>query len=138
MSNSTILPTLSVEMAYLALACALLIVHVTAQATLLTVQLGIRYNAGPRDQSRPLAGIAARADRALRNFLETFPLFVALVLAVTVAGKADTWTATGAALYFWARVAYLPLYLAGIRYLRSIVWAIAGAGLVIILWQLAF
>ncbi len=135
---SSILPTVSVEIAYLALAGALLLVHIAAQAVLLTRELGSEYNAGPRDEQRLVSGVAGRAERALRNYLETFPLFAALVLAVTVAGKADGWTAAGAALYFWARVAYLPLYLAGIPYLRSVAWAAASAGLVIILWQLAF
>lgn len=135
---SSFLPSLPVEIAYLALAGVLLLVHITTQAVLLTRELGSDYNAGPRDEQRSLSGIAGRAERALRNYLETFPLFAALVLAVIAAGKADWWTATGAALYFWARVAYLPLYLAGVPYLRSLAWTVAGAGLVIILWQLAF
>lgn len=136
--QSLLLPTLSVEIAYLALACALLLVHIGVQAILLTRELGPEYNAGARDEPRRVTGIGGRAERALRNYLETFAAFAALALAVTVAGKADWWTGLGAALYFWARVAYLPLYLAGIPYLRSAVWAVASAGLVIILWQLAF
>lgn len=136
--TSGLLPSLQIEIAYLVLAGALLLVHIAIQGTLLSRELGTEYNAGPRDEQRPVGGVTGRAERALRNYLETFPLFAALVLAVTVAGKADGWTATGAALYFWARVAYLPLYLAGIPYLRSMAWTAASAGLVIILWQLAF
>lgn len=135
---SALFPALPVEIAYLVLACLLLLIHIAVQAMLLTRDLGREYNAGPRDEKRSVSGIAGRAERALRNYLETFPLFAALVLAVTVVGKSDGWTAIGAALYFWARVAYLPLYLAGVPYVRSAVWTVAGVGIVIILWQLAF
>lgn len=135
---SMILPSLPTEIAYLALSGGLLFVQIGLQSILMTRQLGSQYNAGPRDEQREVTGVAGRAERAFRNFLETFPLFAAAVLAVHVAGKADWWTGLGAGLYFWARVAYVPLYLAGIPYLRSAVWGIASLGIAIILWQLAF
>src|SRR5215218_750316 len=41
----------------------------------------VRWSAGPRDEKMPpLRGVAGRLDRALRNFMETFPLFAAVVL----------------------------------------------------------
>ena len=43
------------------------------------------------------------------------------------------WTALGAQLYFWARVVYVPLYLAGIPYLRSLAWAVSVAGVLMVL-----
>lgn len=127
---------LTTEIAYLALACLLLAVHILCQSVLLTRDLGSEYNAGPRDEARRPGVVGARAERALRNFLETFAAFAALVLAVTVAGKADWWSGFGAALYFWARVVYLPLYLGGIAYFRSLAWALGSAGIAIILWRL--
>ena len=129
---------LSTEIAYLLLAGLLLLVHLCAQAISLTRQFGSVYNASARDENRVATGIAGRAERAFRNFLETFPLFAALALGLHLTGKADWWTGLGAALYFWARVAYLPLYLAGIPYLRSAVWCVASLGIAIMLWQLAF
>ena len=42
--------------------------------------------AGPRDEAVPqLTGIAGRLERALRNFVETFPLFASAVLIAYVA-----------------------------------------------------
>jgi uncharacterized MAPEG superfamily protein len=35
--------------------------------------------------------------------------------------------------YFWARLAYLPLYAAGIAYLRSLVWAVSLLGMLMVL-----
>ena len=67
------------------------------------------------------------------NFLETFPFFAAAVLAVAVTGGSDTLTVLGAQLYFWSRVVYLPLYLAGIPYLRSLVWAFSLLGMLMVL-----
>jgi uncharacterized MAPEG superfamily protein len=87
----------------------------------------------------PLSGVAGRLDRALRNFLETFPLFAAVVLSAHAAGRHSALTEWGARLYFWGRVAYLPLYAAGIPLVRSLVWNVATAGillfLVALLWD---
>ena len=134
---SALFPSLPAEIAYLLLAGLLLLVHLCVHAVSLTLQFGSAYNAGPRDEQRKPTGVAGRAERAFRNYLETFPLFAAMVLAITVAGKADWWSGFGAALYFWARIVYFPLYLAGIPYLRSAIWSLATLGILIIMWQLA-
>lgn len=103
-------------------------------AALMTSQRGVKWNASARDgDPPPLTGAAARADRALRNFLETFPFFAAAAVAVVATGSSDALTALGAQLWFWARLAYVPLYLAGIPYVRSLVWALALAGMLLVL-----
>ncbi|NLC62204.1 MAG: hypothetical protein GX761_13095 [Gammaproteobacteria bacterium] len=103
-------------------------------AALMTQQRGMKWNASARDgDPPPLTGTAGRADRAMRNFLETFPFFAAAVLAVAVTGSSNAMTALGAALYFWARLVYVPLYLAGIPYLRSLVWAVSLLGMLLVL-----
>lgn len=129
------LPT---EIGYLMLAVVLLGVHVAVQSILLTRQLGSRYNAGPRDENRKVAGVAGRAERALRNFLETFPAFAALAIVATMTDRGDPWSGVGAAVYFWARVAYLPLYLAGIAYVRSLVFMVSCVGLALIFYRILF
>ena len=106
-------------------------------AALMTQQRGLKWNASARDgDAPPLTGVAGRADRALRNFLETFPFFAAAALAVAATGSGDAGTAFGAQLWFWARVVYVPLYLSGIPYLRSIVWAVSLFGMLKVLWGL--
>jgi uncharacterized MAPEG superfamily protein len=42
--------------------------------------------AGPRDDPKPVGVVAARLGRALSNFLETFPLFAAALIACDLAG----------------------------------------------------
>jgi len=68
--------------------------------------------------------------------LETFPVFVALVLTVHVSESWDTTSALAVQLYFWARVAYIPLYVSGIPFLRSIAWVVSMVGIVMLAWPL--
>ncbi len=91
------------------------------------------WNAGNRSGEAPLNGAADRAGRASRNFLETFAFFAAAVLVVVVGQCTNSTTALGAQIYFWARVLYLPIYAAGIPYLRTLVWAVSVAGLLMVL-----
>jgi len=83
-----------------------------------------------------LTGVAGRLARALRNFVETFPLFAAAVLIVHVAGRNSWMTAWGVQLYLWGRVGYLALYAAGVFLLRSLTWDVATLGIVLVLLSL--
>lgn len=58
------------------------------------------------------------------------------MLAVVLTQRQDATTALAVQLYFWARVVYLPLYAAGIPYVRSLVWLVSMAGIVLLLWGL--
>jgi len=126
-----------IELKMLAWSIALGLVHVLLGAALTTQQRGVKWNVGARDAALPpLTGVAARVDRALRNFLETFPFFAAAVLAAVALERGDASTALGAQCYFWARLAYVPVYAAGIPYLRTLIWAISLWGLLQVLWAL--
>jgi uncharacterized MAPEG superfamily protein len=106
-------------------------------ATLGTMQRGPAWNVGARDEIMPpLTGMAGRADRALWNFLETFPFFAVAVLAVIATQRSNAHTVLGAQLYFWARLAYVPMYAAGIAYIRTLVWVVSIIGLVMVLLPL--
>lgn len=125
------------EIQWLAWSILLGVAQLFIAASLMTRQRGLAWNASARDgDPPPLTGVAARADRALRNFLETFPFFAAAVLAVVATGSADSGTAVGALIYFCARLLYVPLYLAGVPYLRSLVWAVSLLGMLTVLWGL--
>lgn len=118
------------ELKMLGLSVVLGLVYVFVAAGLATQQRGLKWNASNRDgELKPLTGVAARAARANANFLETFGFFAAAVLAVVLAKQNTDHTALGAQLYFWARLAYLPIYLIGIPYLRTAVWAVSLWGI---------
>jgi uncharacterized MAPEG superfamily protein len=126
-----------VELKMLAWSIALGVVYMVLAMTMSLIHRGIAWNAGNRDvEPRPFPGAAARIDRANRNFLETFALFAAAVIAVVVAQRTNASTALGVQLYFWARVVYLPVYAIGIPFLRTLVWAASVVGIVMVLGAL--
>jgi uncharacterized MAPEG superfamily protein len=83
---------------------------------------------GNRDDLPEPSKAAARADRAARNMLENLVLFASLVLVARAAGVDPARLELGASLFFWARVFYFPVYLVGIPYLRTAIWAVGVAG----------
>ena len=115
----------------------LLFAHVMLQGQTATRDRGLDWNAGPRDgDAKPLSPLAGRAARALANFQETYPAFIALALALAVTGRTGGLASTGAILWFAARIIYIPLYLFGIRYVRSLAWAASILGLLLMLIRL--
>lgn len=125
---------MTTELTYLAVTLILALVQVFLPAGARTVEFGSKWNAGPRDQTpaakTPLTG---RLERAQANLYETLPLFIGAVLIAHVAGRNGALTAWGTALYFWARVVYVPLYAFGVPYVRSLAWTVSFAGLAMIL-----
>ena len=128
---------MSVELRMLTLSVVLGMVQIVAASHAASLQRGYRWTASPRDEKvEPLRGVAGRLDRALRNFVETFPLFAAVVLAAHVTNTHDALTAWGARLYFWGRLAYVLLYAAGVPLIRSLVWNVATIGIALIVGAL--
>ncbi|HYN47070.1 MAG TPA: MAPEG family protein [Allosphingosinicella sp.] len=127
----TILPP---ELAVLTWGCILAFVHILAAAQVKTRQYGTKWNMGARDEELPpLNPLAGRLARAQANFFETFPVMIAAVFIVGVAGRTDSQTALGAWLWLGGRVAYLPLYALGVPYLRTLAWVVSLAGIIMVL-----
>jgi uncharacterized MAPEG superfamily protein len=99
-------------------------------------QVGLPTLAGNREGLPAITGWAGRAERAHRNMLQSLVLFTALVLAAQVTSKLDATTALGAQLFFWARLAYAAVYIIGLPWIRTGVWAISVLGLVLIFIRL--
>jgi uncharacterized MAPEG superfamily protein len=122
------------ELTYLAATLVLALVQIFLPAGARTMEFGSKWNAGARDQTpvsqNPVVG---RLERAQSNLYETLPLFIGAVLIAHVTGAESALTLWGVALYFWARVAYVPLYALGVPYIRSLVWLVSLAGLIMIL-----
>ncbi len=88
---------------------------------------------GPRDEAKPVGVVAARLDRALKNFLETFPLFAAATVGVVLADKLGPLTAWGCALYVISRALFVPIYASGLAVVRTLVWTASIIGLVMVI-----
>ena len=131
----TVLP---IELQLVGWSVALLLFHIFFQAQAITREKGTQWNSGPRDgdNNAPQGKVSGRAQRALDNFKETFPAFVGLALGLSIAGRAGGIGETGAWVWFGARIAYYPLYLFGILYVRSLAWLVSIAGLIMMLIRL--
>lgn len=93
----------------------------------------LRFLRGNRDKQPDPTPIAGRMERALHNMFEALPVFLTLALLAEIQGTAEGWPLIGAAIFFVARLAYIPAYAVGIPLLRSAVWTVGHAGLVMML-----
>lgn len=128
---------MATELVCVGLAGILLLVQILLPAFARMATSGIGWAAGPRDN--PPAEVpqaAKRADRALANYRETFPVFVGAALAVVVAGVSSPVTAAGAVIYLGARIAYPFAYIVHIPLLRSAIWGVSIVGLLMVLLPL--
>ena len=87
---------------------------------------------GNRDNLPEASPLAGRADRAARNNLENLVLFSAVWAAARLGGAAQAPVLLGAQLFFWSRCAYTAVYLIGIPYLRTALFAAGMIGIFIV------
>ena len=99
---------------------------------------GLEWGLSNRDQHLQFPPWVDRAKRAHNNLLENLPPFAILVLVAHVTGHLNFWTALGAGLFFFARVLYAAIYIAGLTGIRTGVYFIGVLGQVLILLQLIF
>ena len=81
----------------------------------------------------PLNPLAGRLQRAEANYLETLPIAIVALLGVVVADRTSGSTALGGWIWLGARVAYLPLYAAGVPVIRTLAFAVSIGGLAMVL-----
>ena len=124
------------ELAYLLWSVALAVVQVVVAVSGATLQVGLPTLAGNREGLPEITGWAGRAQRAHRNMLENLVLFAILVLTAKAANIGTPTTILGAQLFFWGRLAYALIYIAGVPWLRTGAWAVSVVGLLLIFQQL--
>jgi uncharacterized MAPEG superfamily protein len=95
----------------------------------------LKWNLSPRDEKTPeLTGVGGRLSRAFKNFMETFPFFIAAILVVHIANRLGPISTLGAEIYLAARVLYVPVYAAGIPGLRTLIWLGSMVGIAMVLF----
>ena len=115
-------------------ALALHLVHIYLPAALFLPAEGLLTHGGSRDELPKPSRAVGRARRALANYQENLPIFLALAfLAYLVEGTDMNGAIIGAEIFILARVAYLPLYMISIPFTRSIAYSIGLVGNVLML-----
>ena len=123
------------EILCLEIAVVLWIVHVLVQGGIGNAVFPRGYLATSRDAGEKSDNAYyGRATRALANYVENFAPFAALDLGLIVTNHAGGY---GATLWVVARAFYIPLYLFGVPYVRSLAWFVSLIGLVMMLVRLA-
>jgi len=127
---------MSAELSLLVWSVVMMFAQMLVAAAGANLQVGLPALAGNREDLPPFTGWAGRARRAHLNMLENLVLFAVLVLVAHAAGKSNAMTVLGAQLFFWGRLAYALIYVAGIPWLRTGVWAVSVVGMILIALQL--
>ena len=96
--------------------------------SLLTNNVKLSYLFSSRDNEANTSIYIDRANRSLNNLFETLPIFIGLVL-LSIINDVDN--SLLAMIWLLARIIYVPVYIVGINYLRTGIWAIALICLII-------
>ena len=125
-----------IELSLLIWTAALTILQMLVSALGSITQIGLTTLAGNRDNLTETTGWASRAQRAHRNMLESIAVFAILVMSAHHLNISNDMTVLGAQLFFWGRVAFSIIYIAGIPWVRTAAWGVSLVGLIVIFSQL--
>ena len=127
---------LSTELLMLGCSVILGIVQLMVATQVSTSMRGLAWILSPRDEKKPdLEGKVGRPERSFKNFMETFPFFLAAVVGAQLLNRHGTLSVVGAELYFACRVVHFAVYLLGIPVIRTLIWLGSLVGILMILAQ---
>jgi uncharacterized MAPEG superfamily protein len=127
---------MSIELRYLAytafLTAALWIPYIISQVQTNGLLTPANY-VDPTPRKVPLWGM--RANRAQLNAVEAFAPFAALVLIAHVDSKENAMTAFWAISFFWLRLIHAVVYLAGLPFIRTVVFTLGFVAVCGLFWE---
>ena len=118
------------------LACLLVVIQIFVPIVIeyiLKRKMDLSYLFSSRDKSIETSIYYNRGKRALSNLLETFPIFIFLVL-LSIFREIDN--SNLAILWLTFRLIYVPTYILGIDYARTLLWI--GSMICLILMGIQF
>ena len=104
------------------LACLLILIQIfipTIIDFIFTKKINLQYLLSSRESSIENSAYFQRGKRALNNLLETFPIFIFLIL-LSIFKEIDN--SNLAVLWLIFRSIYIPIYILGINYVRTLIW----------------
>jgi uncharacterized MAPEG superfamily protein len=127
---------MSLELTMLVWSIALTFVQMVIAAAATTLQPGPPGKTGNREDADGAIGWAGRVRRAHLDMVANMVLFAPLIVIADVAGRDNRMTEIGAQLFFWTRLAYAIVYIAGVPRLRTAVWSASAVAMVLVFLQL--
>ena len=89
---------------------------------LITKKLNFLYLFSSRDEVSKNSLFFDRSQRALKNLFETLPIFITLAILSIIKNVDISFLAS---LWLAARIIYIPIYVFGVAYVRTIVWVVS-------------
>jgi uncharacterized MAPEG superfamily protein len=114
------------------LALLLLFAQALLPGYFLTAQVGSAKQMGGRDNLPEPTVELARSRRALGNLQETLPIFLTLAVLCIILGEEGWLPVLGGALFLVGRVAHVICYMRALAPWRSVSFALAMLGIVLV------
>lgn len=128
---------MTIEIIVLLCALLLLFALVMSQGMYTAFTYGLVRGVGARDDIPfPQPGMGGRIHRTIVNYKESLFFFIPLILLTAILGVSNSYTVLGAQVYLAARIIFVPLYILGVPWLRSVVFFVAVLGVVSIAYGL--
>jgi len=113
---------MSSELTILAILGIALVIFRLIQILTAQSQVGLAMLVSARDTMPELKGVAARMQRAMDNSIAALAMFAPAVLILHAQGALTANSLLAAQVFLIARILYVPVYAAGIPWLRTVVW----------------
>jgi uncharacterized MAPEG superfamily protein len=126
------------ELTVLVLAALLQFAQIAVAAAVMNRDVGVDYNASPRDEKVTFSPLTGRLRRAVDNHFEALALFTVAVVALSVSGKGGALTGACAWVYLAARVLYVPAYAFGWSPWRSAIFGVGALATLVMLFAALF
>jgi uncharacterized MAPEG superfamily protein len=127
---------MSLELTMLVWSIALTFVQMVIAAAATTLQPGPPGKTSNREGADEAMGWAGRARRAHLDMVANMVLFAPLIVIADIAGRDNRMTEIGTQMFFWTRLAYAIVCIAGVPRLQTAVWSASAVALVLIFLQL--
>ena len=111
---------MSSELTILALYGILIVLVILVETVFAIQQYGLPYMTTPRDEAKPQAGLAGRATRTVLNCIIGMALFAPAILILAANDAFTATTLLMAQIFLIARVIYVIVYIAGIKFVRTL------------------
>ena len=105
--------------------CMLLIVHIFCPiliGLITTEDISMDYLFSSRDKEIKYSSYFDRSNRAFKNLLQTLPIFIILFF-LSFFNQIDNFNL--ALLWILIRLIYIPVYILGLKYFRTLIWIIS-------------